>query len=49
MNRHLTPVQLSRYLYPQLSAYKDENSLAIPRMNLSTRTLLAVYSCCGLI
>lgn len=48
MNRHLTPVQLSRYLYPQLLAYKDENSLAISRMNLSTRTLLAVYFCYGL-
>ena len=41
--RHLTPSQLSRYLYPQLSAYKDENTISIPRMNLSTRTILAVY------
>lgn len=43
ISRHLTPSQLSRYLYPQLSAYKDENTISIPRMNLSTRTILAVY------
>ncbi|KNB43743.1 hypothetical protein JH06_3372 [Blastocystis sp. subtype 4] len=39
---HLSPLLLSRYLYPQLSAYKDENSLDIPRLNLSLRSLIAV-------
>lgn len=41
--RHLTPSQLSRFLYPQLSAYKDEDTLSVPLLNLSSRTVLALF------
>ena len=42
MVRRLPPQLLSRYLYPQLSTYSDSNTLHIPRLNLSMRSLLAV-------
>lgn len=38
----LSPLLLSRYLYPHLSAYSDVNKLDITRLNLSSRSLIAV-------
>ena len=43
IHRHLTPELLARYLYPKLAAYKNADALDIPRLNLSQRTLLAMY------
>ena len=40
---HLTPDLLSRYLYPKLAAYKNVDTIDIPRLNLAQRTLLALY------
>ena len=42
IHRHLTPDLLARYLYPKLAAYKNADTLDIPRLNLAQRTLLAM-------
>ena len=41
-NSKLSPLLLSRYLYPQLSAYSDVNKLDYARLDLSYQRLIAL-------